>query len=145
MKRIRVNIFGIFLVYLLSLSCASQEPELIEPGKVMCEFCAMHISDLRFHSQIVTRHGKHFHFDSIECALDWKNKHGEESTLWTATFNRGKQIKAIDAFFLVSESRQSPMKKGYSAYSTKMDAEVARNLAGGKIVSFSGLESDHKP
>ena len=136
---------SILILFLFITTCKNEKPEIIAPGTVPCEFCAMHITDMKFHTQIISAHGKHFHFDSIECALDWKKNHEEESVhLWTTDFTKKNMIKMNEAYYLHSAKRQSPMKSGYSAYATKEEVETAKSHWEGKVLTFTELVSQHR-
>ena len=132
----------ILTLILLFTGCMKEGPETIKPSAVSCEFCAMHIADMRFHTQFQSDKGRRFHFDSIECALDWHVKNQDQKFFkWTTGYNDGGHINMEEAWYLVSSQRQSPMKAGFSAYASREEALQAKETAGGSVVDFNELAS----
>ena len=66
-----------FLVLNLIVGCVNTDPVLIEVGQERCAHCRMDIADMRFNTQLVTKKGKRYHFDSIECMVSWIKDHPE--------------------------------------------------------------------
>ena len=57
-----------FTILMLLISCKI-EPQAIEYGKDQCSFCVMNIVDKTHSAQYVTKKGKQFKFDAIECMV----------------------------------------------------------------------------
>jgi copper chaperone NosL len=84
----------------------------------------MTIVETRFGAEIVTKKGKVFTFDSIECMLRYYKANAAEREnfahiMVTDALNPGKLINAESAFYLVSEKYPSPMGENLSAYASK--------------------------
>ncbi|MFP5470256.1 MAG: nitrous oxide reductase accessory protein NosL [Bacteroidia bacterium] len=102
-----------FLLFiLLSFSC-SVEPKPISYGSDQCALCKMTISDSRYGSELLTKKGKAYKFDSIECLIHYLNGEVEEqhvhSVLITDYSSPEKLIDAKNAHYIISENMPSPM------------------------------------
>jgi len=140
MNRIR-TIFN-FLVFLFSIfmiSC-SPKPEPIKYGQDVCDLCKMNITDNKFAAEIVTRKGKVFKFDSIECLFNFKHTELENSTIhseWVNDFaNPGELINLKNAYFLHSEVFRSPMGLNVLSFSSKEKRDEIKNQHGGKELTY---------
>ncbi len=123
------------LLIVMMLACKS-EPVPIQYGSDNCIRCHMTIVESRFGAEIVTKKGKVFTFDSIECMLRYYKTNAAKSETFahimvTDALHPGKLIDARSAFYLVSEKYPSPMGENLSAYASK----AARD---GNHAEFSG-------
>ncbi len=118
---------AMMLIALFLVSC-SIEPQPIQYGKEDCAYCKMTIADPRFGCEFVTKKGKAFKFDSNECMVNYISKRNIEeasiSLLLSSDFSSpGNFINANNAFFVMSDSIQSPMGAGIAAFSDKKSSE----------------------
>jgi len=121
-------------------------PQPISFGKDNCEFCRMTIIDHKFGAELVTKKGKIYKFDSIECMENYlKQEHLDESAmvhvLVVDYLSDGNLINANSASFLKSEKLQSPMGAGLSAYVGKNEGEPMQQEYGGTWLTWNQLES----
>jgi len=58
-----------FLLLLLFAGCRPKGPVAIEYGQDICAFCKMIIADPRFGAEVITKTGKVYKFDSVECMV----------------------------------------------------------------------------
>jgi copper chaperone NosL len=135
MKRALGLLFPIFL-----LAC-NPEPKPIRYGQDACYYCRMVISDARFGSEFVTKKGKVYKFDAIECLaafyLEKRIDPKESHSLWVTDFNRPKTLlKAEEARYLKAEHIQSPMGLGLLAFREEQSALEAKERYGGKILDW---------
>ncbi|NVK53140.1 MAG: nitrous oxide reductase accessory protein NosL [Flavobacteriaceae bacterium] len=115
------KILSLVLVALLFTAC-SISPKKIEYGKDMCSFCDMTIVEKTHAAQYVTKKGKAYKFDAIECMLnDLKDKNVNEMAfiLVTDYGNPTVLIDAEAATYLISEEIKSPMGANLSAFKDK--------------------------
>lgn len=102
------------LLYLLIpvffISC-STNPQPIDYGKDSCDFCEMTIVDRSFSAQAVSKKGKQFKYDAIECMVNDLHDHSEAMAIQqVADFsNPGNMIAVEQALFIVNDSLKSPM------------------------------------
>jgi len=96
----------------------------------------MTLMDKKFGAELVTKKGKVFKFDDVNCMLTFyhsgKNAPADFSHRLVVDFSEpAKLIEATDAFYLKSPSIKSPMASQIAAFSNKekMD-QVKKDLNG---------------
>ena len=131
-------LFSLFIF----LSCeVKPTPEPINYGKDACAFCKMVIVDAGFASELKTKTGKVYKFDSIEClaAFILAGIVPKDKILmaWVSDFaNKGKLIPVQKAKFLVSPKLRSPMGLNIAAFSNEEDLKEALRVFKGKVMSW---------
>ena len=134
-------IMGI-VILMLTISC-KVEPQAIDYGKDQCSFCVMNIVDKTHAAQYVTKKGKQFKFDSIECMInDVSEKNEEElAILLVANYgNPGEMISAKTAAYLISKEIKSPMGAYLSAFSKVEEAKEFQEKHSGEIYTWETLK-----
>ena len=126
------------------LAACEPGPAEIAYGKDECAACRMRITDARFASELVTRTGKVFTFDAVECLLGFAERESlaedEVHSRWVADFaNPGRLIDARSARWLRTGTVRTPMGLGVLAFSTDGDLEQARSRFGGVAVAWDQL------
>ncbi|WP_224997569.1 nitrous oxide reductase accessory protein NosL [Cesiribacter sp. SM1] len=137
--------FGIglgFLFGLISLTGCSPEPQPIAYGQVGCEHCKMTISDPRYGAEIVTKTGKAFFFDSIECMADYlQQQEGMQekvAMLLVTDFNQPETLlPAEQSLYLQSEKLPSPMGMFLTAVATPEVARDFQQTYEGRLLNWS--------
>ncbi|WP_299524109.1 nitrous oxide reductase accessory protein NosL [uncultured Lutibacter sp.] len=135
------SFLGVAILALI-VSC-KVEPEAIEYGKDQCSFCKMNVVDKTHSAQYVTKKGKQFKFDAIECMInDLSEKTEEEMAIFlVANYgNPGEMIDAKTATFLISKEIKSPMGANLSAFSSKNKAEELQQKHGGENYTWETLK-----
>ena len=130
------------VILLLTISC-KVEPQAIDYGKDQCSFCVMNIVDKTHAAQYVTKKGKQFKFDAIECMVnDVSEKNEEElAILLVANYgNPGEMIPAKTATYLISKEIKSPMGAYLSAFSTLEKAQELQQKHTGEIYTWETLK-----
>ncbi len=117
----RVLIF--FLFNGLLVAC-SVKPEPIQYGSDMCYTCKMTIVDRKYGGEVVTRKGKIYKFDDVNCMVNFLNSgyHDEREIsyrLITDYTQPGTLIDATQAFYLKSEEIRSPMGSRLAAFQSE--------------------------
>ncbi len=137
-------LFIIFFSLVLALTSCKVEPKKIDYGNDHCHFCDMTVVDKTHAAQIVTKKGKAYMFDAIECMVNELNRDKNEDTmsfLLVADYaNPGSLVDAKTATYLISEKIKSPMGANLSAFNSK---EIARKMLkenGGKLYTWSTLK-----
>lgn len=144
MKSISPKVFALLATALLLAAC-SVEPDPIAFGSDNCAFCQMTIVDKTHAAQLVTRKGKQYKFDAIECLVQNLPEWGMEEIahLLVADYgNPGAMIPAETAIYLISDEIKSPMGAYLSAFSSREAAEVARDEHGGALYSWKDLPKE---
>jgi len=115
-------------------ACAPPGPQAIADNGKSCDYCRMTISDERFGGQLITRKGKVYAFDAIECLVSYYLQNaaaGDGSSLWVADFaTPGHWIDARSALFVRNDAHQSPMGLNLVAFSADADKAAADQVQG---------------
>lgn len=118
----------IFTFLVLTLISCSIKPQPIDYGSDACHFCSMTIVDRQHAAQIVTKKGKAFKFDAVECMMNHLNDiDSNEVALFLVNdySDPGELIDGTKAFYLISEGIPSPMGEYLTAFGTKEQVEAA--------------------
>lgn len=115
MKRI------IFCLWLLGLLGCAVKPEPIQFGTDACHFCKMTIMDNKFGGELVTRRGKVYKFDDVNCLVNFYNSGSEpvadfQFKLVVDYPQPGTLIEAEFAHYLKSDQIRSPMASEVAAF-----------------------------
>ncbi|TRZ66677.1 hypothetical protein D4R20_00215 [bacterium] len=134
----------VIMLSMFSLSC-SQDAEPISYNSDACAHCKMTIEDSRFGAEIVTKKGKVYKFDAVECMINYIKKgklsESDAGSYWVIDYNKPTiLIDALTAYYLICPSIPSPMGAFISAYSSKSVAEEMKNQKGGEILSFKEIK-----
>ncbi len=139
--------FILTTIYLLFLVSCTVKPKAIDYGKAHCHYCEMTIVDQNHAAFYITKKGKQFNFDSIECLIN-ELKLIDETTLsfiQVAHFGKPNQfIDANSASFLVSPAITSPMGENLSAFSTIIEAQKVKQENGGDIFTWQEIKNKLK-
>lgn len=142
MKRKLKTVSAAIAVSILFLTSCSKEPVPINYGKDNCEYCLMSIIENKFGTELITKKGKIYKFDSIECLAAFENEFDsdEVDSKWVTNFSGSHRlIKHSDAYFLLSKQLKSPMGLYLSAYSSKEELETVKSEFGGDEINWSEL------
>ena len=143
MKNNKILLIAVFSLFIL-LSC-KVEPKDIDYGKDHCRFCDMTVVDKTHAAQYVTKKGRAYMFDAVECLVNDIQKNNNEDNLsfiLVADYaNPGKLVDAKTATYLISNKIKSPMGANLSAFSSIETAKKAQSMHGGKLYSWSELKA----
>ncbi len=135
------SVFAVLLLGFLLCGCAAN-PVPIAYGTDGCHFCSMTIVDRQHAAQIVTKKGKAFKFDAVECMVN----HLKDLDVTTIGFllvndypTPGELIDAKKATFLITKDIPSPMGEYLSAFSSRNEAEGIEAENKGKLYSWEEL------
>lgn len=123
-------------------------PKKINYGQEHCAYCDMTVVDQTHASEYVTKKGKSYIFDSIECMtqkiLEANNENTLAYILIANYIKPGQLIDARKAVFLVSKQIQSPMGGNLSAFANLEEAKKTQTQFGGKILNWAQLKDKYK-
>ena len=134
------------LIFALSflVSC-NIKPKKIDYGKDHCTFCDMTVVDKTHASEYVTKKGKSYIFDSVECMVQELNQKDNEKGLQLILVadysNPGALINAQDATFLICKEIKSPMGANLSALSSKEKALELQKKFNGELLTWEQLKT----
>lgn len=123
------------------ISCAVS-PEPINYGTEACHFCRMTIVDQQHAAQYVTKKGKQFKFDAVECMLNQLSESGMEDIeilLVCDYSNPGSMTDAARATYLISPEIKSPMGANLSAFASLEDLEETMKAHGGELYNWGEM------
>ncbi len=111
-------------VITLSFLACSVEPEPLAYGKDQCHACKMTLMDRKFGAELVTKKGKVYKFDDINCLFNFYNggtvnKEDYQYTLVVDFSKTEKLVIAQKAFFLKSSEIKSPMASEIAAFESE--------------------------
>jgi copper chaperone NosL len=133
----------LLLCGLLAIYSCNTEPQPINYGSDLCEFCHMTISDRKFATELVNDRGRTYKFDCIECMIRYKKKNFTQDQLRMELVSnylvQKDLLNAHTAAFLKCESFPSPMGEGLSAYSSLEELNRVKQQYGGKNYSWKEL------
>ncbi|MCK6555321.1 nitrous oxide reductase accessory protein NosL [Candidatus Binatia bacterium] len=139
---------GKAIVVLLLMGAAtvgcSVRPTPIDYGKDECAACRMRIVDARFGSELVTKRGKPYKFDAVECLVGFVGRQAVASdeihSLWVGNFaTPGELIDARSAAYLRTDRVRSPMGLNVLAFANNGDRDAARAQYAGEAVTWDDL------
>lgn len=131
----------LFLIAIFLFSC-SVEPQDINYGSDACSYCKMNIVDQQHAAEIVTKKGKVYKYDAIECMIRDKDHNNVDHVglyLVMDYNNPNTFLNALDASFLISENVPSPMGGNLSAFSSSAEANKLRDEKSGKVYSWNSV------
>jgi copper chaperone NosL len=139
--------WGAALVMVLipwSLTGCDRTPTPIAYGTDACVHCGMIISDPRYGAELVTKTGKVYKFDAIECLatffLEGRIAREDAHSLWVTNFaDPGRLIPTSDAHFLRSPQLHSPMGMNLAAFATHAEREAAKRQHGGSEATWDDI------
>jgi copper chaperone NosL len=137
------KIVGVFMLMFLLAGC-SVGPRPIQYGTDQCAHCDMTIIDARYGTELVTKKGKIYTFDSIECMIDFlqdKLSPGEEVKFAMVTpYNKPSTlVEAAQADYLHSKAFPSPMGMYLTAFDDDHEICASKREHGGMIFSWDEL------
>jgi len=134
-----------FFIALFILNSCSVEPKKIKYGEDHCHYCDMTVVDKTHASEYVTKKGRAYTFDAIECLVNDLNENKNEdmmSFILVANYsNPGELIPATEATYLISKSIKSPMGANLSAFKLKEKAIGYLNKGDGKLYNWEQLKT----
>lgn len=132
----------ILLIPILFISCNAQ-PDPVDYGHDDCSYCKMTIVDKAHSAQLVTKKGKQYKYDAIECMVRNVLASPElsiKSKMYVANYkNPGKIIDAKKASYIISPKIKSPMGANLSAVHDVKEANNLVKINGGDTYTWKTL------
>lgn len=123
-------------------------PKEINYGSDACHYCRMTVVDQQHASQLVTKTGKAFSFDAVECLVHYleDNPSIEEGGLLLVNHldQPGVLIDATSATYLISPNLPSPMGAYLTAFSSNESAKKGAENYQGNLYSWDELIQELK-
>jgi copper chaperone NosL len=133
----------VFIFLMVFVSACTIKPEKIAYGKDACNYCKMNIVDKTLAAQLVTKKGKQYKYDAIECFLnDLKTKDQSKiGLIFVTDYNTPeKMIDAKTATYIISDAIQSPMGASLASFESKDIAVNFIKKNDGKLYTWSEIQ-----
>ncbi|MDH3246348.1 MAG: nitrous oxide reductase accessory protein NosL [Saprospiraceae bacterium] len=116
----------------------SPKPRPIDFGLDQCHFCKMSIVDAQFAAEWVTKKGRVYKYDAIECLARQLSKAQQLSSyeLVCNYLSPGEWIEVSEATFLISPKIPSPMGGYLSAFASLAEAQAVQTQNGGELFTW---------
>jgi len=140
---------GASLMFLITLLACSTEPQPLLFGKDGCYACKMTLMDKKFGAEVVTKKGKVFKFDDVNCMINYLNSGAVEERdiahrLVIDFAHPEKLIPVEHAFFLRSDNIKTPMASQVAAFESKEDFDVIKRELNGIYMVWGELVTQFK-
>jgi copper chaperone NosL len=135
---------AVSLLLLLGLAACTPAPKPLSHGDDACAYCKMTLSDERYGAELVTKKGKVYVFDSIECLaayqLEGRVTPAETHSLWVVDFQDPPNLVEVsEAFFLHSRDLHSPMGLNLTAFGPGIGQQAVEHAFYGDILDWDGV------
>jgi copper chaperone NosL len=134
------QVFFFLSMMVFCISC-TVSPAKIEYGKDACSFCDMTIVDKTHAAQVVTKKGKPYKYDAVECLINDLAQKKENSFAYILATDFSipeKLIPVKTATFLISTEIKSPMGANLSVFANKEQAKHFK----GKLFNWEGIKQE---
>lgn len=118
-------------------------PKPIKYGVDQCAYCKMTVSDPRFGTQLLTKKGRAYNFDDVQCMVAFvkesRVKKEDVAAFFLPDYISNKLMPAEKMFYLKSEKLKSPMRGDIAAFSSVEDLEKTKATVGGTNMKWEDL------
>lgn len=138
-----VPVLTLFISLSLLMSCAV-DPQPIKLGMDNCQNCKMTISDAKYGAEIITKKGKIFKFDEINCLLSYiragnLNAADVKDYYFTDFCSNDKLVNQTTCFLMKSNQLKSPMRGNVAAFSNMDSLKVYSGKLSGETIKWSQI------
>lgn len=135
------SIVLLMLFSLVLVQACSVEPVPLVYGKDMCHTCKMTLVDTKFGAEILTKKGKVYTFDDMNCLLsfytsDYEERSNIQQVLVIDFTAPGKLIDASTAHFVRADAIRSPMASGVAAFSSQEGLNSFNSQWNGELLTW---------
>ncbi len=139
---------GLIMICMSVLSC-STGPEPLHYGTDICTFCKMTLVDNKFGAELVTKKGKVYKFDDLNCFVNYYNSGYEpvedfQHRLVIDYSNPGELLNATDGFYVKSPGIRTPMDSQIAAFGTKSSMDTFMKQWKGIYLSWGEVTTHYK-
>lgn len=138
-----------YILLLIGVIACEVKPRAINYGEDACHHCKMKLMDPHFGAEALTRKGKVYIFDDVNCLMNWKDqeKISEEelAEVLVTDYNQPETlIDATTAFYLKSPDFKTPMASGVAAFADYEALKAYKNKNGGIYLAWGELVTQFK-
>lgn len=135
------------LAVVFTLPGCSREPQPIAYGRDLCNWCKMTIMDSRYGTELISKKGKIFKYDSIECLVNFtaagEIKEVDIYQVLITDFTTPENFtEAKTAHYLISQNLPSPMGAYLTGFKNVEEAEKFRNEYDGRVLGWQEVVNE---
>jgi copper chaperone NosL len=143
-----MKIAPLIIMMVLLVAC-STEPEPLQFGTDVCYTCKMTLMDQKFGAEIVTKKGKIYKFDDLNCMLAFYHSgtEGQEDMMHMLVIDYAHPATLIDAtnaWYLKSDSIRSPMASSVAAFTDEKDYRFLKKKWNAILMSWGEAVTQFK-
>lgn len=143
-----MKMISIILITVLFLSCSS-DPVPLQYGKDACYTCKMTLMDKKFGAEIVTKKGKVYKFDDLNCMVNFYNSgyEPEENIAHLLVVDFAQSEKLIDTkhtFFVKSDKLRTPMASQITAFEHEEEYKKFKKEWNGILLGWGEVVTQFK-
>jgi copper chaperone NosL len=143
-----MKMISLILITVLFLSC-SNDPEPLQYGKDACYTCKMTLMDKKFGAEIVTKKGKVYKFDDLNCMVNFYNSNyePEENIAHLLVIDFANPEKLLDTkhtFFVKSDKLRTPMGSQVAAFEKEEDYKKFKKDWNGILLGWGEVVTQYK-
>lgn len=132
-----------------SLASCTVQPEPLQYGRDICHLCKMTLVDKKYGAELVTRRGKIYRFDDINCMINFYNSNYEATEDFqyklVVDFSKpGQLIDASNAFYLKSGELRTPMGSEVAAFESKSSLDAHKKQVSGIFLAWGEVITQFK-
>ena len=142
-KKMKHKIALVLLPALFLLSCSEAKPIQAKLNVDNCDYCKMTISDAKFVAEIITKKGRIYKFDDIDCMRNYnkENPNPDGVKLFVADFEQPEAfLNVAEASFVKGDTIASPMGGNTVAFSDAKKAETFSANLPVQILNWSDIQ-----
>ncbi|MCU0446954.1 MAG: nitrous oxide reductase accessory protein NosL [Microscillaceae bacterium] len=126
-------------------SACTAQPEPIKFGKDNCHHCKMTLMDTKFGAEVLTKKGKVYKFDDVNCLVNFLNtnelKQADIAQILVVDFKKTKELIPVEKlFFLNSSKLRTPMSSDIAAFGNKKDLTETQNQFKGEKLNWEAVK-----
>jgi copper chaperone NosL len=144
-KRFKAAKVPILLIFMLTLNISCNvSPQPIKVGTDACSFCKMSVADKHFGAELITKKGKIYKFDDLQCMIGFlKDKTiqtGDVEKMYVVDYQAPYGLIDLEtAFLLKSEKLRSPMGSNIAGFLSEKHFEKNKDSLSGESIQFKAL------
>lgn len=143
-----MRMFIVLVMVVCCLSCNPQ-PEPLVFGQDACYTCKMTLMDNKFGAELVTRKGKVYKFDDVNCMLGFYHSAYESTDAYAYIqvvdfANPGHLIDGRNAWYLKSPNIHSPMASGVAAFESEASFQSYKKEWKAILLSWGEIQTQFK-
>jgi len=149
MRWIRIALMMVGVAGMLLVHGCSTKPEPLQYGTDACHACKMTLADNRFGAELVTRKGRVYKFDDLNCMLQFyhagENDPADFAHKLVINYESpGSFLSADEAFYIKSDEIRSPMASKVAAFETYDIATAFKRKHGGIFLAWGEVTTQFK-